>query len=268
MDRRMLRGGLLAGVLLCTGAMSAEISGFAGLGASVAPLYSGSSRYAPGPLLTAGVTWRSQDFGTFALTSNDFNWDPAPNSPFSMSLQVTSDGGRKETINSPFSARKNHDLRGMGDLPATVMAGVRLRYRQDGWSAWANALTATQKRHYGGEALGNPVTASSGAEMTLLRWHDGALAVGGDITWASRGYLQGHYGISARQAAQTGFPPYSSSAGWQNGGVYSELTWHLTDLLSAGFNGRVEYLFSEPGKSPLVRSRVQYTLSSLLLYSF
>ena len=48
-----------------------------------------------------------------------------------MSLQVTSDGGRKETINSPFSARKNHDLRGMGDLPATVMAGVRLRYRQD-----------------------------------------------------------------------------------------------------------------------------------------
>lgn len=268
MKRNLQNSIPLVGMLLCTPAYTADLSGFVGLGAAVSPVYSGSNQYAVGPIFKAGANVRSQEWGLFGVSTDGLIWDLAPDSDFSVNLLLTQDAGRKEEFSYPFSGKKNRALKGMGNLPDTVMAGAELRYQKEDWAAWIRMLNATQKRNYGGEELGTTMVVSSGVEKEIWRGRSTSLSVGGDVSWANRSYQQSHYGVTALQAERTAFDTYSPSANFQKGGLYTELVWHLTDSLAAGFNSRAEYLFDESGKSPLVNDRLQYTLSSIVQYAF
>lgn len=268
MKRSMQCGVLLMGGVICMQANATEFSGFAAAGATVSPIYSGSDHFAPGPLLKAGVTARSQNWGAVSLSTEGLSWNFMPESRFSTSLLLTRDEGRKDTFNYPLSGKKNHSLNGMGDLPATVMAGTELRYQNDDWAVWLQILGTNKKCDYGSETLGAAMVVNSGVEAVILRRHSTVLSLGSDISWANRAQMQKHYGVTTSQANHTRFDQYAPSAGWQTGGLYADLIWELTNSLSAGVNGRVGYLFDEAGKSPLVNSRAQYTLSSFILYSF
>lgn len=259
---------LFSGLLICAPTHSAELSGFAGLGASVRPIYSGSNHMAVEPLLNAGVNLHSENWGLFGLSTDGLIWGLTPDSPFSVSLLLTQDEARKEVFNYSFSGKKKRDLQGMGDLSAALMAGTDLRYQQEHWMLWLRLLTATEKQRYGGDAPGRSLIVTSGAETELWRWQSVALSVGGDISWANSGYQQRHYGVTAQQAQRTDFAVYSPSSGFQQGGLYAEVVWHLDKNLAAGLTSRAQYLFDEAGSSPLVNSRMQYTLSSLIQYTF
>lgn len=256
------------GLVLPGLAQAAEFHGFVGAGMAVSPLYSGASHYAPGPVLKGGFAVETEAWGRVGVSTDGVMWQPMPDGQLVFGLLATRDEGRKETFDYPFSGKQNRDLNGMGDLPDTLMAGAQLRYQKTDLALWIRVLSATQKRDYGGEALGPMTTIAAGAQTALWRWHGAALSVGSDLNWASRGYLQAHYGVTGRQAERTGFDDYAPSSGWQKGGIYTGLSWELTSSLSAGVSGRVDYLFSEAGRSPLVNSRAQYTLSSLIQYSF
>ncbi|MFE4110057.1 MipA/OmpV family protein [Kosakonia sp. YIM B13611] len=268
MKRSLQQGVLYSVLLICAPTHSAEFSGFAGLGVSARPIYSGSNHTAVGPLLKAGVNIHSENWGLFGLSTDGLIWGLTPDSPFSVSLLLTQDEARKEVFNYPFSGRKNRDLQGMGNLSAAVMTGADLRYQQENWTLWLRLLTATEKQHYGGEAPGRSMIVTSGAEAQLWRWQSATLSVGGDISWANRVYQQRHYGVTARQAQRTDFAVYSPSSGLQQGGLYAELVWQFDKNLAAGLTSRAQYLFDEAGSSPLVNSRMQYTLSSLIQYTF
>jgi outer membrane scaffolding protein for murein synthesis (MipA/OmpV family) len=185
-----------------------------------------------------------------------------------VSLLLASDEGRKETVNYPFSARKNRDLQGMGDMSDMLMAGAEMRYHREDWTIWLRALSATQKHRYGGETQPQARTVNSGVKSTLWRGQDVEFSVAGDITWANGGYQQRHYGVTANQSQRTGFEAYSPSSGLQEAGVDSELVWHISENLAAGVAGRAACLIDEAGQSPLVKSRIQYTLSSMIQYEF
>lgn len=264
MKRSLQQGVLFSGLLICAPTHSAELSVFAGLGVSARPIYSGSNHTAVGPLLKAGVNLHSENWGLFGLSTGGLIWGLTPDSPFSVSLLLTQDEARKEVFNYPFSGRKNRDLQGMGNLSAAVMAGTDLRYQHENWTLWLCLLTATEKQRYGGEAPGRSLIVTSGAENELWRWQSAALSVGGDISWANSGYQQRHYGVTQR----TGFAVYSPSSGLQQGGLYAEVIWHFDKNLAAGLTSRAQYLFDEAGSSPLVNSRMQYTLASLIQYTF
>ncbi|WP_086869073.1 MipA/OmpV family protein [Kosakonia pseudosacchari] len=268
MKRSLQQGVLFSGLLICASTHSAELSGFAGLGVSIRPIYSGSNHTAVGPLLKAGVDLHSENWGLFGLSTDGLIWGLTPDSPFNVSLLLTQDEARKEVFNYPFSGRKNRDLQGMGNLSAALMAGTDLRYQQESWTLWLRLLTATEKQRYGGEAPGRSLIVTSGAQAELWRWQHAAISVGGDISWANSGYQQRHYGVTAHQAHRTDFAIYSPSSGFQQGGLYAELMWHFDKNLAAGLTSRAQYLFDEAGSSPLVNSRMQYSLSSLIQYTF
>ncbi|HHT3527291.1 MipA/OmpV family protein [Enterobacter asburiae] len=268
MKRSLLYGVSLAGIALCAPARSADLSGYAGLGVAVSPVYSGSQHYAPGPLLIGGLSLKSKDYGQWDLSTEGLAWTYSPDAPFAVSLLLASDEGRKETVNYPFSARKNRDLQGMGDMSDMLMAGAEMRYHREDWTIWLRALSATQKHRYGGETQPQARTVNSGVKSTLWRGQDVEFSVAGDITWANGGYQQRHYGVTANQSQRTGFEAYSPSSGLQEAGVDSELVWHISENLAAGVAGRAAYLIDEAGQSPLVKSRIQYTLSSMIQYEF
>ncbi|MFH5070393.1 MipA/OmpV family protein [Enterobacter cloacae complex sp. 2024EL-00215] len=268
MKRNLQYGVSFAGVVFCTSLHCAELSGYAGLGVAVTPVYSGSQHSAPGPLLKAGASLRSEEWGLWGLSMEGLVWTLSPTSPFNVSLVLTPDEGRKEVFSSPLSSSKNRELQGMGDLPDMLMAGAELRYQNEDWMLWLRALSATQKHQYGGETQALPMTLNSGVKTTLWHWRDAELSVAGDITWANSGYQQRHYGVTPEQAQQTDFTTYSPSSGFQQGGFYTELIWHINENLAAGVTGRTAYLLDEAGRSPLVKSRIQYSLSSLIQYTF
>lgn len=97
---------LFSGLLICAPTHSAELSGFAGLGASVRPIYSGSNHMAVEPLLNAGVNLHSENWGLFGLSTDGLIWGLTPDSPFSVSLLLTQDEARKEVFNYSFSGKK------------------------------------------------------------------------------------------------------------------------------------------------------------------
>mgnify|MGYP000089335735 CR=1 FL=1 len=268
MKRSLQYGVSLAGIAFCAPSHSTDLSGYAGLGVAVSPVYSGSQHYAPEPLFKGGISLRSDDWGHWALSTDGLAWTLPSDSPFTVSLLLTPDEGRKEVFNYPFSARKNRDLQGMGDLSDILMAGVEWRYQNEDWMLWLRALSATQKYRYGGETQALAMTLNSGVKATLWRWQDVDFSVAGDITWANSGYQQRHYGVTAKQEQRTDFSSYYPSSGFQSGGFYSELVWHISENVAAGVTGRAAYLPGEAGRSPLVKSRMQYTLSSLIQYEF
>lgn len=268
MKRSLLYGVSLAGIVLCAPLHGAELSGYAGLGVAVSPVYSGSRHYAPGPLLKGGLSLKSKDWGQWDLSTEGLAWTLHPDAPFAVSLLLAADEGRKETVNYPFSARKNRDLQGMGDMSDMLMAGAEMRYQREDWTIWLRALSATQKHRYGGETQQLARTVNSGVKSTLWRGQDVEFSVAGDITWANSGYQQRHYGVTASQSQRTGFDAYSPSSGLQEAGFDSELVWHISENLAAGVTGRAARLLDEAGKSPLVNSRMQYTLSSMIQYEF
>ncbi|MBS6739205.1 MipA/OmpV family protein [Phytobacter diazotrophicus] len=268
MKRSLQYGVSLAGIMLCVPLHSADLSGYAGLGVAVSPIYSGSQHAAPGPLLKGGVSLKSDGWGYWDLSTDGLAWTLPADSPFAVSLLLTPDEGRKEVFNYPFSGRKNRDLQGMGDLSDILMAGAELRYQREGWMVWLRALSATQKHRYGGETQDPGMTLNSGVKATLWHWRDVDFSVAGDITWANGGYQQRHYGVTTSQAQRTDFSVYRPSSGFQLGGVSTGLVWHISENVAAGVSGRAAYLFDEAGKSPLVKSRMQYTLSSLIQYEF
>jgi hypothetical protein len=60
----------------------AELSGYAGLGVAVSPVYSGSRHYAPGPLLKGGLSLKSKDWGQWDLSTEGLAWiSPTPRLP-------------------------------------------------------------------------------------------------------------------------------------------------------------------------------------------
>lgn len=268
MNRSLLYGVSLAGMTLCAPLHSAELSGYAGLGVAVSPVYSGSRHSAPGPLLKGGLSLKSKDWGQWDLSTEGLVWTFQPDSPFAVSLLLASDEGRKEIINYPLSARKNRDLQGMGDLSDMLMAGGELRYQRGDWGLWLRALSATQTHRYGGETQPLARTVNGGVKTILWRGQHVEFSVAGDITWANSGYQQRHYGVTVSQSQRTDFEAYSPSSGLQEGGVDSELVWHISENLAAGVAGRAACLLDEAAKSPLVKSRMQYTLSSMIQYQF
>ncbi|EQC2551367.1 structural protein MipA [Enterobacter kobei] len=268
MKRSLQQGVLFSGLLICVPTHGTQFSGFTGLGVSTRPIYSGSSHMAVGTLLKAGVNLHSENWGLLGLSTDGLIWGLTPDSPFSVSLLLTQDEARKEVFNYLFSGRKNRDLQGMGNLSAALLAGTDLRYQQENWTLWLRLLTATEKQRYGGEAPDRSLIVTSGAEAELWRGQNVSLSVGGDISWANSGYQQRHYGVTEQQAQRTNFAVYSPSSGFQQGGLYAEVVWHFDKNLSAGLSSRAQYLFDEAGSSPLVNSRMQYTLSSLIQYTF
>ncbi|HBX2614176.1 TPA: MipA/OmpV family protein [Klebsiella pneumoniae] len=246
----------------------AELHGFIGTGLEYAPVYSGARQYSVQPGFQAGGTIQGEHWGALTLSSDGVEWDLSPDTPFSASLLVYIDDGRDEVISTPFSHKENNELKGMGDLPDIPMAGVSVSYKMDALALWFRGLAATRTREYGGVPLGRMYKFASGGQFTMFELQNEALSVGSDLTWASSGYQQGHFGVSAQQALTTRFDKYTPGSGLQSGGIYTDLTYRLTDHLIAGLNLRADYLFDKAARSPLVDKRTGYSVGSLIQYSF
>lgn len=233
-----------------------------GFTASYAPEYPGAKRRAVGVTPGGWVRWGRISIAsrsTFVARSGEpatggLRFDLSPNERLRIGLSLRHDGGRDESDSA--------DLRGLGDVRATVRARLGLSYPlEDGWRL-ASSWTVDALGH-GGGTIGD---VSLSRNFALAPTTSGGFTVA--TSFGNRRHMRSYYGVNEAQAAASGYPVYEPEAGWRDTslslGVRHHLSRHWFTFAGAG----VARLVGAAADSPFVREPTSWAVNVGLAYRF
>lgn len=171
-----------------------------------------------------------------------------------VSLAARLDSGRSES-SSPA-------LAGMGDVDGTLRARLSALWKLDeGWQ-WGAALSVDAL----GRGQGTLGELSFARERPLNQ--DTVWIWGGSLTVGDATYMRSYYGVSATQAANTGYAPYWPSAGLRDLalsiGLRSELAPDWVGYVNTGLSQSLGPLLD----SPLVKQPLGWGINAGLAWRF
>ena len=250
---------VLAGaVMLRPGSVSAEdilgvsVEGQIGLVGIYGPDYEGSDEYEVSgfPLLDVEVAetvfLRRTALGVNAITLQGSD----PDDRFIVGPIVNYAMGRDENDNDA--------LNGLGDIDDTFEAGLFLSYETGPWSFDATGLTDVGDGHEG-----STISASAGYGFSPFERLFVNVSVGTE--WADDDYMGSVFGISASQAAQSGYQAFDAGAGFKSVGSELLLTYQITDRWAATALIGVDQLLGDAADSPIVDDEGSATQGRLIL---
>ncbi len=169
------------------------------------------------------------------------------------------------SLNFGRKARRSTDLRGMGNVGTALELGgfasfvwengtrARLRVRQDIVSGHSGALVTVDlnRTFYRGERFN----------------------VGGGVsgTWASGPYMRSYFGVSAAQAAASGYPRFTPGAAFKDVSLGLSANYSISPRWSVVGASGYKRLMGAAADSPIVRqvgSANQLSLSAFAVYTF
>ncbi len=235
-----------------------------GLGPVIAPDYEGSDDYNIDPVPAVSLR-----YGNFLEVDNNevkvtaFNrlFNTSTNMGGGSSLRagplIRLDFGRDET-DSP-------DLRGMGDVDMALELGAFVSYQwQGGTRVRLRARHDVIKGHGGMLAIADVI-------QPFIR--SARFTLGGIVqaTWASGPYMRSYFGVTAAQAAASGYPVYRPTSGLKDINAGLNASYRIADRWSVVTNVNYKRLMGDAADSPIVRiagSPNQMNYSAFVVYSF
>ena len=227
-----------------------------GIGTASSPDFSGSSASVAQLRIWANGTYRTADYGTFALDSGSLTIDPELRWNFvdspdaGLGVLAGYRPGRNDR-NPTFVGWNSGSeaLAGLPTVPSTVDLGAQGYVAVYGLPLFAQLRSAVGSAQGTLVILGAFATFSLGAnaEMTVLP----------TVTWADARQMRTFYGVGAEASAASGFSPYAPGAGWQNtalefGGDWRIVReWHLVASIA------YERLLAGAANSPIVDRKNQ-----------
>ncbi len=152
-------------------------------------------------------------------------------------------------------------LHGMGDIPASLTAGLFADYKLGHLR-----LGTTVRQAVIHEANGLYGNATAKWEQRVNERVN--LDVGGLMGFANGTYDRTFFGVSQQQSQQSVLPVYTPHAGLKDVGINTDVDYHFArHFLVKGFAG-VNWLVSDDGASPVVRRTAQPFLGVGLEYHF
>jgi outer membrane scaffolding protein for murein synthesis (MipA/OmpV family) len=153
-------------------------------------------------------------------------------------------------------------LRGLGDIPRAPffkLAGTYILSKR------LPVLLRADVRKIAGGASGivgdlNFYTPLPGSSRQFVMF------AGPSVTLADRKHLQTMYGVSARQAQQSGYAPYNAHGGLEAAGFGFSATRFFTTHMLANTNLAVSELMGSAAQSPIIERRTQLSLSMSVAY--
>ncbi|SJZ39373.1 Outer membrane scaffolding protein for murein synthesis, MipA/OmpV family [Enhydrobacter aerosaccus] len=225
-----------------------------GAGAAVRPTYEGSDRYIVSPVPFVNVIWND----TVALNVEGLSayWRYGN---LRVGGGLTYDTGRSQSTGT--FQQGDYRLAGMGDIPAALALKAFADYRLGPVVLNAAVKKLTANGNDGvvlnfGMALPYKLT-----ESTMVR-----ASVSAD--WANQSYMQTHFGVTAVQAANSGYAQYNAGAGIQSVNFGLGLTQKLGEHWELIAQGRVMRLTGDTQNSPIVFSTTQAVVMGALAYHF
>jgi outer membrane scaffolding protein for murein synthesis (MipA/OmpV family) len=155
------------------------------------------------------------------------------------------------------------DYKGLGDVPFTAEAAVDVGVR-----LW-KGLEATGM--VAGDALGRGHGGSYATAGVRLRGALGQTGLqygfGADIVAATRDYMESYYGVSSKQAAETGLEAYDAGAGVEAARARLTLALPLGPRLTVATEVTVRSLLGSARRSPVVRATEQGATQLVVTYN-
>jgi outer membrane scaffolding protein for murein synthesis (MipA/OmpV family) len=150
----------------------------------------------------------------------------------------------------------------MGDVPSTVrvrlMGSCRL---DDGWSVGSAVLLDALARGGGWQA-----DVSVGRQMRFGA--DTTWAVGGALAFAGDRHMQTYFGVTAEQAARTGYPAYEPRSGLRDLSVFVNARTELGGAWHMFYGANASRLLGPAAASPLTKQPNAWGLHAGLAYRF
>lgn len=233
-----------------------------GMNLSRGPAYLGSSetktRLSPGFFLRYGRISLTNSSGFATRRANDvvrgLGVDLSRSDRVKVSLGLRFDGGRSQGDSAV--------LQGLGDVKSTVRARLGLTWKfADHWQ-----LGAAWSVDAFGRGGGNYADLSLTQEH---RWsHDTAWSWGAAFTVAGGRYMQSYFGITAEQAARSGYREYHPGTGLRDASLYASIRSELDDHWVALGGIGLSRVLGPAADSPLTTRRSNMGVNAGLAWRF
>lgn len=246
--------------LLSGGAPAAEDNQLLiGGGVAVEARYAGSDRNKAAPLVVLDYTHAS---GFFASTLRGVGYG-GQDGPVSYSAALGYRGGRKDKDqNSLFGNTGSNELKGMGEIKGNPSAVLGLGFKP------LPMLELTLSADLPLSHRENGKTLHAGIGAQLLRGGPDNVSLALTAGFADNNYLQTYHGVTAAQAATSGFSAYRP-----RGGLYEASTmltwehsfdarWSATTMLGA------TQLLRDASRSPLTKRKTNPTAGFYVSYAY
>ncbi|TFY91927.1 MipA/OmpV family protein [Pseudomonas nabeulensis] len=246
---------------------SREPSVTVGGGLAVGPLYEGSSHYAAFPSLKLKAVLPTENWGQFTAAFPDgLRWDLPGLAPFGVALLLGYDQGRKERIHT-LGGRDDY-LKGMGNLDSTALVGAEVYWMLPAGRLFVRGLQAADNRDYGGENLGRTRYLEAGFASAYAL--SSTLTLDSTLygTWSNDNDMMARFGVTAQQAARTGFEQYHPGGGMRDVTLKLGLTWQWQPQLALEGGIKTYALVSDARNSPLTGENVGAGAYLNALYRF
>ncbi|CAB3668923.1 MipA/OmpV family protein [Achromobacter kerstersii] len=230
------------------------------LGVGVAPRYSGSDESSAVPIFGAGV--RSPN-GFFLGTDHGLGWETqALDSTFR--FYVLPSASRKDHKKGYQGSDK---LRGMGDIKSRAQIGMDAETMLGPVMLSATLGHAFKKGD--DRDVGSAYTLLNlGASTTVYEGSAGALSLALSGTLGDGNYMRTWYGVSSQQSAKSGYRRYDPKGGLESMSLGATWALPLNKAWSWTVAAEARRLFGDAADSPIVKERNQYTIGTMVTYTY
>lgn len=219
-----------------------------GAGVMYEPKYEGSDEMEVSPLPFISATF----FDRLTIDPTGVELKAYEQGPFQFDVNLGYDFGRKE--------KDSHDLRGMGNVDGGVTVGGKttLSYGP------AEFFVSFDKTLGGSEGL----LGTFGTEFTQPINEKLILGAGASATFADKNYMDSYFGVTAAQAARSGYKAYKADPGVKSVDLSVSATYLLNENWMVRAEQDVGLLVGGAADSPLVKREIQSKSMLLLGYRF
>ena len=192
--------------------------------------------------------------GWFAGSTNGVGYNFSKRPDLQYGARLTADFGRK--------ASRSQALNGMGDIDAKAELGGFFNY------LLSREISLSTSLRYGSGQDGNGVLADVGLGYSTELTSALRLGLGVAATVANADSMQSYFGVTAAQAASSGYASYKPGGGLRDVRANLTLTYRINPKFSATAGISSSRLAGDASDSPLVRQKSTTTGLLALAYSF
>lgn len=245
----------------------------AGLGAARTSEYEGAKKGVSGVVPDFSVSYKLADWGKVTLggKARGLSWTFIDTDDYSLGLVLQADAGRSDRKDGTLLRPGSKRLAGLGEIKGSVewgvtghvLFGVPIYFVLSKGSGDGKATGSNFRiKGHGGTRL------EVGLDVPLPVSDAVTLSVSPNLQWADTSYTQTYFGVTAAQAARSGFKPFSAKGGIKSLGLNLGANYTLDKQWSVNAGVSLSTLRGDAAKSPIVQQKNQTSLSASFLYSF
>jgi MipA family protein len=245
------------------------------VGAAVvsAPEYEGASKRATGLLPDVSIGYKTRDYGRFTLggKGRGLSWTIVDQDAYSFGIGLSGDAGRTDSKDGTAFKPGSKRLLGMGEIKQSleftafghVTLGVPFFLQvSKGASAGQPDPVNFSTKGPGGTHI------ELSSEIPYEVSKSLSLSLSPTISWADTKFTQSYFGVTAAQAARTGFAEFKAKGGIRSVGVSLGANYKIDSNWSANAGASFSQLQGDASKSPLTQKKGQAQIAAGVSYKF